>query len=69
MPARARVLDPAIEDAGAAFHAFLTRNPRTASKLHHVEVGRDGTLREEDVSRELPESVVVRLEPRERATA
>ena len=61
--ASASVLDSTSEEAGEGFRAFLTRNPRTASMLYHVEAHSDGRPIEEDFSRELPRSIVVRLEP------
>ncbi len=61
--ARASVLDPTSAEAADAFRTFLLRNPGTAKKLYHLEVLRDGQLRDEDVRRELPRSIVVRIEP------
>jgi hypothetical protein len=62
-PARATVLDSSSEEARAGFRAFLIKNPGTASLLYNVEVGKAGDPDEEDVLREVRQSVIVRIEP------
>ncbi|MCP3986503.1 MAG: nitroreductase family deazaflavin-dependent oxidoreductase, partial [bacterium] len=63
LPACATVLDTSSEEALAGFRAFLARYPGTATLLYHVNVAKDGTPNEEDVLREVRQSVVVRVEP------
>ncbi len=57
------MLDPASDEAESGFRAFPTRNPGTASMLYNVEIGRDGEPMNEDVLREVQQSVIVRIEP------
>jgi deazaflavin-dependent oxidoreductase (nitroreductase family) len=58
--ATADVVDPTSAEARDALRAFLARNPRTGEILYEVKsVG--GSPSEEDVAREAPRSVVVRL--------
>lgn len=62
LAATASVLDAASEEARDGLRAFVTRNPRTGTMLYRV--GRDeqrGPI-EEDVRREVHNSVVVRVE-------
>lgn len=61
--ASATLLDSSSEEALVGFQKFLTANPGTASLLYHVEVGPGGRPSQEDVRREIEESIVVRIEP------
>ena len=61
--ARATVLDSASDEAELGFRTFLTHNPGTASMLYNVEIGRDGEPENEEVLREVQQSVIVRIEP------
>jgi deazaflavin-dependent oxidoreductase (nitroreductase family) len=56
--ATATVLDPASREALEGLRAFVTRNPRTGAMLYHVRPG----PHEEDLAREVVDSVVVRLD-------
>jgi deazaflavin-dependent oxidoreductase (nitroreductase family) len=59
--ATAQVVEPTSAEARDALHAFLARNPRTGEILYDVKSA-GGRPSEEDVAREAPRSVVVRLE-------
>jgi deazaflavin-dependent oxidoreductase (nitroreductase family) len=59
--AAAHVVEPTSTEARDALRAFLMRNPRTGEILYQVR-SVDGCPREEDVVREAPNSVVVRLD-------
>jgi deazaflavin-dependent oxidoreductase (nitroreductase family) len=62
LAATAHVVAPSSAEARDALRAFVTRNPRTGEILYEVKrVG--GRPCEEDVVREAPRSVVVRIEP------
>jgi hypothetical protein len=61
--ARATVLDSTSDEAELGFRTFLTHNPGTASVLYHVEIGKGGEPNNEDVLREVQQSVIVRIEP------
>jgi hypothetical protein len=61
--AHAAVLDSASDEAESGFRTFLSHNPSTASMLYHVEIGKGGEPKNEDVLRELQQSVIVRIEP------
>lgn len=41
----------------------MKQNLATASMLYNVEIGRDGEPMNEDVLREIQQSVIVRIEP------
>jgi deazaflavin-dependent oxidoreductase (nitroreductase family) len=60
--ARATVLDPASREALDGLRAFVTRNPRTGTMLYEVRSGADRRPVDEDVTREVLRSVVVRLD-------
>lgn len=59
--ATALVVEPSSAEARDALRAFLARNPRTGEILYDVKSAA-GRPSEEDVAREAPRSVVVRLE-------
>ena len=61
--ARATVLDSTSDEAELGFRTFLTHNPGTASMLYDVEIGKGGEPKNEDVLREVQQSVIVRIEP------
>jgi hypothetical protein len=61
--ARATVLDTASSEAELGFRTFLSQNPGTASMLYHVEIGKGGEPNNDDVLREVQQSVIVRIEP------
>jgi deazaflavin-dependent oxidoreductase (nitroreductase family) len=61
--ATAHLVDPESAEACDALRAFLTHNPRTGEILYDVRRD-DARPREEDVVREAPRSVVVRLDLR-----
>lgn len=61
--ARASVLDTSSDEAELAFRTFLAHNPGTAPMLYHVEIGKGGEPNNEDVLREVRQSVIVRIEP------
>ena len=60
--AAAHVVEPTSAEARDALRAFLARNPRTGEILYDVKSS-GGRPCEEDVVREAPRSVVVRLQP------
>lgn len=59
--ARATVVEPTSAEARTALGAFLTRNPRTGVLLYDVR-SEHGRACEEDLVRETPRSVVVRMD-------
>jgi len=61
--ARATVLDSGSDEAKSGLSTFLTKHPGTASLLYHVEIGRNGEPKNEDILREVQRSVIVRIEP------
>jgi len=61
--ARARVLDPASNEARDGLRRFLTRNPGTSKLLYHVGIDAEGKPDAADLAREVLRSVVVRIEP------
>ena len=65
----ATLLDSSGEEARAGFREFLSQNPGTASLLYHVEVAKGGLVRDEDLRREIKDSIVVRIEPGSTATS
>lgn len=60
--ARATVLDSSSSEAEVGFRAFLAHNPGTASLLYNVEIDKGGEPDNEDVLREVQQSVIVRIE-------
>ncbi len=61
--ALATLLDSSSDEAQIGFRRFLAQNPGTASLLYQIEVGQEGQLADEDVRREIKESIIVRVEP------
>ena len=60
--AQATVLESSGDEAEIGFRRFLSQNPGTASLLYQVDVGREGQLVDEDVRREIKDSIIVRVE-------
>jgi hypothetical protein len=63
LAARASILDPSSDEAHDGLRRFLARNPGTSKLLYHVGIGADGNPDAVDLAREVPRSVVVRIEP------